>query len=97
MKTYEQGDTVRTEITVKKRASRTYTVYNPANGCKITIYDPDYTAVVTDGVMSNEGTGLYFYNWETSATQQRGVYIVRITADDTSNDGVIEESLFEIK
>ena len=97
MKTYEQGDSIRIEIDVKTRSSRTYTLTNPASGCTVTLYDPDRTAVFSSQAMSNEGTGLYFYNWQSLSTSKRGVYTARISAVDTSVTGVIEEQLFKIK
>jgi len=94
---YEQGDSVRIEITVKERAGRVYTLTNPASGCTITLYDCDWVAVFSSQAMTNEGTGLYYYTWQSLSTSKRGVYTARISAVDTSNTGVIEERLFKIK
>ena len=98
MKTYEQGDVVRTEITIKLRSSRTWTLHNPSNGCNITIYGPNKDTIITSQAMTSDGgTGLYFYNWQSTATSDRGVYIVRIVADDGSTKGEREDRLFRIK
>ena len=97
MKTYEQGDSIRVEIDVKARSGRTYVLVNPASGCRLTLYDPDRTAVVDNQAMYNEATGLYYYNWQSASDSKRGVYVARISAIDTSNTGVIEEKLFKIK
>ena len=80
------------------RSGRVYTLSNPSNGCKITIYEPDKTTtVVNNQSMTNEGTGLYYYNWQSEAASPRGVYIVRIVADNNTTNGTIEERLFELK
>ena len=97
MKVYEQGDAVRTEITVKLRSGRTFTLYNPSSGCQITLYGPNKNAIITSQSMTNEGTGLYFYNWQSAADSDRGVYITRIKADDGSTEGTREDRLFRIK
>lgn len=97
MKTYEQGDAVRIEITVKLRSGRVWSLLNPSNGCQITLYDSNKTAVITSQSMTNEGTGLYFYNWQSISTSDRGVYIARIIADDGSTEGIREDRLFQIK
>ena len=97
MKTYEQGDAVRVEITVKLRSNRTWTLHDPGSGCKITIYDPNRTAVVSDQSMTKEAVGYYFYNWQSSVSSVRGPYTVRIVADDGSTQGTREDRLFEIK
>jgi hypothetical protein len=47
--------------------------------------------------MTNEGTGLYYYNWQSTASSDRGVYIARIVADDGSTQGTREDRLFRIK
>jgi len=97
MKTYEQGDAVRIEITVKQRSGRTFALFTPSGGCKITIYGPNKDTIIDAQSMTGEGTGLYFYNWQSTSTSDRGVYIVRILADNGSTQGTREERLFEIK
>ena len=97
MKTYEQGDAVRIEITVKQRTGRTWVLYNPSSGCQVTLYDPNKVAVITSQSMSNEGTGLYYYNWQSTAITGRGVYVARIVADDGSTQGTRADRLFELK
>ena len=97
MKTYEQGDAVRIEITVKQRSGRTWTLYNPSSGCKLTIYGPNKDIIINNQSMTNEGTGLYYYNWQSAAGSDRGIYIARIVADDGSTQGIREDRLFRIK
>lgn len=98
MEVYEQGDVIRTEVDVKLRSSRVYALYDVANGCRITIYEPDKnTAIISSQLMTNEGVGLYYYNWQSTADSPRGVYRVRITADNATTVGTIEERLFKLK
>ena len=98
MKTYEQGDAVRIEITVKLRSNRTWSLLNPSSGCQLTIFGPSKDAIITDQAMTPDGSvGLYFYNWQSSADSDRGPYIVRITADNGTTEGVREDRLFKIK
>jgi hypothetical protein len=97
MNIFEQGDAIRIEITVKKRAARVYSLYNPSNGCKITLYDHTNDAVITDQSFTNEGTGYYYYNWQSLAASERGIYRARIVADDGTIEGVVEEKIFKLK
>lgn len=99
MKTYEQGDAVRIEITVKLRSGRTWSLLDPSSGCQITIFGPNKDAIITAQAMTPEGAtdGLYFYNWQSTATSDRGPYIVRIIADNGSTQGAREDRLFRIK
>ena len=97
MKTYEQGGAVRIEITVKLRSGRTWVLHNPSNGCNITLYGPNKDTIITAQAMTPETTGLYFYNWQSTTTSDRGVYIARIVADDGSTVGTREDRLFRIK
>jgi hypothetical protein len=97
MKTYEQGDAIRIEITVKQRSNRAWALYNPSAGCNITIYGPNKDSIISGQSMTNEGTGLYYYNWQSAADSDRGVYEVRIVADDGSTQGTRQDRLFELK
>ena len=97
MDIFESGDNVRIEITVKRRSGRAYAAYDPSGGCLITITDPSNSVVADEQTMTNEGTGLYYYNYQTGATAKRGIYKIRIEADDGTYSGMIEEDGFKVK
>ncbi|MDX9804143.1 MAG: hypothetical protein RBS96_09130 [Dehalococcoidales bacterium] len=63
---------------------------NPDRGVTITItsygtkLNPDSTVVVDEEAMTNIRTGIYRYNWTSSAESKIGWYKVLITATDGS-------------
>lgn len=79
MATFQIGETVVCEIEVKDSDG---TLTNPADSMTISIYDPQNTAVVTDGNMTKDSTGCYHYDYLSASTALHGEYRVRYTADD---------------
>jgi hypothetical protein len=61
---------------------------DPSNGIKITLYDPSGTAIVTDGVMTQDVSGKYVYYYATTVASTKGTWSYVVTAQDGSGVGV---------
>ena len=73
----ELGDTAVCSITVKSGVNLT----DPTTSMKITITDPDGTAIVNDVAMTKDSTGTYHYDY---LPVKLGIYTVTYTATDTT-------------
>ncbi len=91
--TFQAGGTVIISATVRNLAG---TLVNPANSMVITIVDSTGTSVVTAAAMTYDDTGLYHYDYTSSATAARGEYQVRIKATDGSRI-TIEPAVFPLE
>lgn len=67
----------------------------PAVSTTVKITDPSGTVVVNNVAMSNDGAGLFHYDYAVGANATLGLYRVRITATDTSRVS-IEDSTFTV-
>jgi uncharacterized protein YfaS (alpha-2-macroglobulin family) len=76
---FESGETVICSATVKTSAG---VLTDPATSMKITIYDPNDTVIVNDVAMTNDGVGLYHYDFASSSTYVMGTWEVYYTATD---------------
>lgn len=70
--------------------------FDPAGGLNITVSDRDGTVVVDNLAMTKQTTGKYFYRWQSVSTSEVGPYETKVTADDTSWDGVVIKTLFRL-
>jgi len=92
-----RGATVYLELTVRD-ASSPYELTTPDTGCTIDILDENEAKEVSAGAMTEASTGVYYYNWTTSATQTKGVYTARgfaIMATPTTYS--VDEIQFRVK
>lgn len=83
--TFELGDTVGFEA---RFVSDTGLAFTPSTTPTITITNPRGTALVSAASMSQSGVGHYTYSYETTTTQLEGVYLIRITADNTDGNAI---------
>lgn len=78
---YEIGETIVCSITITDADG---TLTDPATSTKITIKDPDGNVVVDDQAMTNDGVGLYHYDYTSAATVKAGTYTIWYVATDGS-------------
>ena len=63
----------------------------PSGGVAITIYDPKGVVVVSEGVMVEESTGVYRYHWQTTTSNELGMYKIKAVAVDGSKTSIFED------
>lgn len=96
MDKFDLGETVICSITVKDASS---TLQNPSTSTNIVVerLSPDPTEMQSSTAMTNDGTGLYHYDWQTSGgSVTRGKYKFIVTATDGSRIS-IEVTEFNLK
>jgi len=92
-----RGTTVMVEAEVTQHTPFGADAYfDPANGLKATVEDRDGTVVVDNQAMTKQTTGKYFYRWQSATTSEVGPYKTKVTADDTSWDGVVIKTVFRL-
>lgn len=89
---FNRGETVIVSIEVRTSAG---VLANPATSMTVTISNPSGTVVVDAAAMSNDGTGLYHYDYLLAADAPLGRWPVRLKATDASRVS-IEDSDFEV-
>ena len=91
MAIFEIGETVVCSVTVKNSSD---TLVDPSTSMNIEIarIKPGYEAVVTSTAMSNDGVGLYHYDFQ-SADKSLGYYEVVYTATDGARISIQTDAL----
>lgn len=87
---YDRGSTVSIEIEFKKRTPNVSDDRFDPTVPKITIYDPDGKAVVTDADLVNDATGLFHYLLQTLPSWKIGYYSYKVTATAGSYNDISE-------
>lgn len=80
--TFETGETVVTKGTTKDEDGILVT---PAVSTKITVLDPDGTAVVNDVSVTFSATGVWYHRYVPSGVQVVGAHHVRVKAIDVAS------------
>lgn len=95
IKRYKIGTTIHLTCEVRDVDDALIT---PDSGVTITITDQDENIVCNAQSMSNDGTGLYSYDWTTVvATHPAGIYKVMCKATSGGKFGVeVDDSAFEL-
>lgn len=88
----DAGETVVSSLVIRNAAG---TLVSPATSMKITIVDPGEAAIATDATMTEDSTGMYHYDYNSSATAAKGIYRVTYTATDGSRI-TIQKETFEL-
>ena len=89
MREYFRGATVYFELTVTGVESP-FTLTTPDGGCTIDILNENDGKEVSAGAMTEDSTGVYYYNWTIPADQAKGIYTARGKADHGSKYSVDE-------
>ena len=76
---YHAGETVICSLEVRDSDGN---LADPSTSTKITITDNRNGVEVNDQDMTNDGTGLYHYDWQTLSTSLTGIYEITYTATD---------------
>ena len=87
---FHVGETVICSIEVRDADGN---LADPSTSMKITITDNKNGTEVNDQAMSKDGTGLYHYDWNTSADSILGIYYVVYTATDGSRVSIKKDSV----
>ena len=80
MDTFQRGETVICSLQVKNSAG---TLVNPDTSTKVTITDPNGSAVVGGTAMTNDSTGNYHYDYTSGGAATLGVYSAKFEAIDS--------------
>jgi len=74
---FNQGETVTLWAETRNQSD---TLTAPSEGIKVTITDPDGTEQVTEGAMSTDDTGIYYYYYTIGASATLGFWQARYKA-----------------
>jgi len=81
MQTFQIGETVVVTHTVQRKVAGVWTDYNPSTSVNIVVYDPSGAVSVSSTSMTNDATGEYHYDFQSSG-KTAGVWKARITDTD---------------
>ena len=87
---FHVGETVICSIEVRDSDGA---LADPATSMNITITDNTNGIEVDDQAMSKDGTGLYHYDWNTSADAALGIYYITYTATDGSRISIEKDTV----
>lgn len=95
IKRYKIGTTIHFSCEVRDVADA---LVNPDGGVVITVNDQDGNAVVSAQTMTNDGVGLFSYDWTTVvATHPVGIYKVTCKATSGAKFGIeVDDSALEL-
>lgn len=79
-----RGSEVLIRATVKTRLNTPPTLFNPGGGLKITLTDPTGAVILNDVAMTNESTGVYRTQHQTSVSSEIGAWVASFKATDSS-------------
>jgi len=87
---YQFGETVICRVEVRNAAGA---LYDPATSMKITITDNKNGTEVDGVAMTPDSTGLYHYDWQTSAVTAGGVYYMIYKATNGTRISITKDSV----
>jgi len=90
MATYQRDETYYHWITIRDRAGA---VYDPTS-VAITITDPSGTIQVNGLAMSNDGVGIYYYNYPIPAAAVYGKWDVKVIATDVGENSIFTDRFY---
>lgn len=91
MATFQSTETIVIKGTIKDEGA---VLVTPATSTKITVTDPDGTAVVDDQAVTFDTVGTFRYLYTPDASPVLGAYHVRITATDSGSRVSITDTEF---
>lgn len=87
MDLFQRTETVVCSLTIK---DSTGTLVDPDTSIKVTVTDPDGTAVVDDQAMSKDDTGTYHYDYTPDSDADLGPYVVRYKTVDAGRTTIVK-------
>ena len=91
---YQRGTTIRLKATIKDADGA---LMDPGTSIQVSVTDPAGATALAGTAMTKSSTGVYYYDWQTSADATKGLYKQKVTAVDSSKTSIeVDDSAFEL-